>query len=198
MAFNSKNFDTIIQVYIKDSPLVLKPNKDERKIFANNETGSLEISCPQEFILLHELCHLVEVDESRLFKTDFGLTDVPNYQPKTCNASLRELRVFAFQINVAESLKVNESYPKTLKKILTEIVINLAGGRLAPGESYSEKLEYYAEKLAEYLEIYTVERFNQIWEKRMQILWAIKNEAELSMTQSHNFYSNSPFKEISI
>ncbi len=61
--------------------------------------------------LVHEMAHFVEIDEGRMAEPGWGLR-VPEqwaynrmcFEPTTCQATVREIRVMAFQLNILEYL----------------------------------------------------------------------------------------------
>jgi len=139
--------------------------------------------------LLHELAHFVEIDEARMCCTGWGLhvrqVLVFNqlcYEPQTSQATERELRVIAYQTNLALALGYASrlpSYVTALSWLADYCNVPLADGRLlsehGPKEVNYERVEasrnrWRLSRARQLQSTYTYERFQQEWHRKLQLL----------------------------
>jgi hypothetical protein len=93
--------------------------------------------------------------------------------------TLREMRVFAYQINVFEKLQIKFSGLEDLKDYGSVALDILGDSAFAPGESDKEKKTWLIAKFEEYLKTCTAEDFEARWNHRMELLWKIKFDSLL-------------------
>lgn len=148
-------------------------------------------------VLIHEIAHFVEIDEKRMFKHMWGLK-VPEkwlfgqwcIEPVTNQATMRELRVGAIQMNIFEWLgekgfveyKRNlfgdyECHHKTNMYSLEESIENFVDSMkympdwyLIPGKGDEKRKVWLTAKLKKFMKVYTIEWFLRRWEQRCEIV----------------------------
>lgn len=140
--------------------------------------------------LVHEMSHFVEIDERRMTAYGWGL-HVPEIhiagrlclEPQTMQATERELRVIAFQVNVLEYL----GFPRSIRDLVAPldwmpdfVFVPIEDGTSAFGEDHTHKLGYgdiqksqkrWCAKRVEALRgTFTTERFLSEWKRRNEVL----------------------------
>lgn len=140
--------------------------------------------------LVHEMSHFVEIDEGRMTEFGWGL-HVPEIhiagrlclEPQTRQATERELRVIAFQVNVLEYL----GFPRSVRDLVEPldwmpdwVFVPIEDGSSAFGEDRSHKLSYReitksqkrwcAKEVERLRPTFTAERFIAEWKRRNELL----------------------------
>lgn len=135
----------------------------------NTETGY--------WYLCHELSHFVEIESHRLLQPNGGLTFDGHKKATKMGASLRELRVVAYHINLMRSYNFSHQEEHTILGFPAIIAQEYPDQEFIPGITYEQKKEFLTETLNSYLKIYTVEKFHAEWNKKMEFLASL-NETE--------------------
>lgn len=125
--------------------------------------------------LLHEMGHFVEIDQPRMAKYGWGLKFGKYYQigmhsghePYTAQSVWREIRVWAYQINLMNHYNI----PETIEN-MTASADYLPAICYVPGKTKEERLAYVAAETRKMslLPAYQVVSFATEWERRAKIL----------------------------
>ena len=185
-------FSILFNRYLKNSPIHLIDN-DEKQAHADKEAGTLRVNYSKRndfFLLSHEMAHLVEIEEHRLFMDNFGLKDDQGWTKKLTKLgpSVREMRVFSFQINLCERLGINKEQIESLKRSIPGAISSglFSDHNFIPGNNHFEKKRWVEDTFNECLKIYSFEEFEARWETRMKKLWNIFNEAQAKKNPPHS------------
>lgn len=118
--------DNLLEMFFKDSPIIIDWDfKNTQRIeYQNKRPKQLVLGAwagPKQCIthLMHEMAHLVEIDDKRILKYGWGLKTPEEYipgryghfasMPVTYQPSLRECRVIAMQWQLQNYLGIEES-----------------------------------------------------------------------------------------
>lgn len=136
--------------------------------------------------LLHEICHFVEIDEARMCSPMWGLRFPREqsfvsfngyrstwFEPKTTQATERELRVFAMQ----EAMHIYLDVPPIREKVPDLCSFLMDAHLILPGSGKDQKerwiLDRFDQIRASRPEMYTVEHVRRVWASRwMKIMSA--------------------------
>lgn len=116
----------LLEMFFKDSPIVIdwEFHGTQKIIYKNERPKQLVLGAwagPRQCIthLMHEMAHLVEIDDKRILKHGWGLKTPEEYIPGryghfasipvTAQPSLRECRVIAMQWQLQNYLGIEES-----------------------------------------------------------------------------------------
>lgn len=179
---NSPQQDQLMEIYFKDSPIVVDWDfHHSQKV----EDGKLVLgpwAGPSQCItnVIHEMGHLVEIDDARILAHGWGLhvpmteclgREYPN--PVTPKACMREVRVFAMQWQLQNFLGIKTEIRELvrLNRFLPDFCFVPKEGE-QEGESYDEpRLRYLERRLLEYVKgKYTLEFFNREWSRKNELL----------------------------
>ncbi len=144
--------------------------------------------------LVHEMSHFVEIDEPRMACFGWGLRlpEIWVYnrmcvEPTTMQATARELRVFAYQVNVLDYL----GEPSSIEDLVGSMVhmpdlvhVPIEDGTQAWSEDRRAKdwdyreieasqLRWCARQVEEHRKEFTLERFLSEWKRRNETLKAL-------------------------
>lgn len=141
--------------------------------------------------LLHEMCHLVEIDDRRVTVYGWGLTYTEveilgrAYQePSTCQDVRRELRVLAYQTNLRQALELSPSVEETVRSL-----VHLPGWCFVPGPGPAKARHAWCMKRLESLSrkhSYSFESFDKEWWRKIALLRAIKNSGDSPITNQRH------------
>lgn len=123
--------------------------------------------------LIHEMCHLVEIDRPRMNQFGWGLShgkyweigSHSGYEFHTNQSVLRECRVWAFAKNVQDAFGIQED----LEEVVSSATY-LGAFHFMPGKGDKEKLKSVANEVKKGLPKYTFELFKKEWRERMEYL----------------------------
>lgn len=127
--------------------------------------------------LVHEMCHLVEIDDSRMTVRNWGLHSTgylaaiaagrPWFGPTTDQALRREMRVWAYQWNVTAALSLPGE--KGIAELVRPAVF-VDGFMNFPGETEKDRLAAIAQEVEAMLPEYSFDRFCEEWARRMPVI----------------------------
>ena len=134
--------------------------------------------------LIHEMSHLVEIDDGRILEPGWGLR-LPYYllmgrwvnEPNTTQATERELRVFAYQYNVLDHLGMR--FHNEVDALVHMPDFPLVVERESePKDSYPDRrlaaVHWFRSEVDRLRNVYTYGRFEKEWARKVQLLAEIK------------------------
>lgn len=165
---------------------------DDSKLILGLRCGPLGFDIKS---LIHEIAHFVEIDEKRMFLKGWGL-NVPRkfifnqycVDPRTNQATMRELRVGAIQMNIL--LWLNEkgyttfdSFPQdycaeyvtdlfSLDNEIQNFVKSMnwmPDWLMIPGKGDDGRKLWMTNKIKKFMKVYTIEWFLKRWENRCKL-----------------------------
>jgi hypothetical protein len=173
----SKQKDFILNKYFKDSSIVIDwkhegQRIDEHSLVLGGRAG-YEVCLTN---LIHEMGHLVEIDDARIMEYSWGLTLPEVYlpgrysrmapTPATTQACLRECRVIAMQWLLQNAIGITTSALEAVSSLQY-----MPDFFLAPGVSDQDKLDFLKEQMLEYAaNKYTLEYFDTEWIRKVQLI----------------------------
>lgn len=157
--------------YIKIDEFIEGSNVDELGIKLGCRTGpTYEITGAT-----HELCHLVEIDDARTMVSNWGfkigqieINGILYYEPQTNQASMREMRVFAYQYNLDKELGLKPDFLYFAK--LLDYMADW-GTMMKSGEKSDERYARLAGMMEDMAKKeFTVEKFKKELERKKKII----------------------------
>ena len=169
---------------------------DDGIIIIGNRAGSID--WPDSYLvsnLVHEMAHLVEIDDARMRCYGWGLKypEVWVYnrmciEPTTKQITERELRVAAYQVNVLDYLGVENSVDditSPLDYVADTCFVPLEDGREPFGDNYetvkaeninikASQQRWRVNQVNSLRKEYTLERFISEWHRKIK--WMNENE----------------------
>lgn len=138
--------------------------------------------------LIHEMCHLVEIDDQRMTSYGWGL----NYgaliqyimgqrcqEFVTIQATKREIRCWAYQMNVYKALGINETVSDLVKVAvhMGDWPILCYNDKIGFKGDKEKALKWVEDEVKKAMGIYTFERFESEWFRKMGVLTKRHKEA---------------------
>lgn len=178
-----KNLKLIHDKFFKNNPIKYKEKfegqgiDDDRYILGLMAGPSCELQN-----LIHEMCHLVEIDKKRLIKkpkSSWGLSlgkywqigTQWGYEPQTDQSVQREMRVWAYQHAISNALSLEEGSTKELVKSATWLdAFFIYRYQTVKVNTDFEALSIMASQVEELSNIYNYDRFCQEWHDRMKLI----------------------------
>jgi len=141
--------------------------------------------------LLHEMCHLVEIDDERICYRGWGLRIPYTFvlgqtcvEPKTLQATEREMRVLAYQMNLTEHLgyKFQDRSITSLEYLYDFWDVGWTHARRYIRRGYQVREEktksWLCKQVYKLRDVYTYKRFELEWERKVGLLKAHKEDYE--------------------
>lgn len=157
---------------------VLQAIEDESQKIQSN--GGVTLGCmagPSMEVsnLIHEMSHFVEIDDARMNVYGWGLSygkeiTIPGHgtfhEPVTWQATQRELRVFAYQVNVHEKFSVKMSF-----KEIAETLHHVHDYYMVPSDR-DKREPFLITRLKKLVAQprYSFESFEKEWKRKLAIL----------------------------
>lgn len=185
-------YDLLQARYFSSSTKIgYSPNLEGQFIDENNVIWIGDRAGPEIDVshLIHEMCHFVEIDDVRMREPGWGLK-VPRVwvfdryciEPTTIQMTERELRVMAYQFNVMQFLKLGVTpleLAKPLRWLPDNTYVPLEDGTRAwsengPKLNYAQtcksQVRWMANQISELSRVFTLERFESEWNRKVQLL----------------------------
>lgn len=139
--------------------------------------------------LIHEMCHFVEIDDKRMTRSGWGLRYGTRIEvlgrhydePATCQATMREIRVVAYQSNVYAHLGITWHSDSELADLLCRFMPDAI---FLPCARESRK-KYILEQIREHKKQYTCDRFVIEWNRKSKIL---QKRAKSATRKAHGLF----------
>lgn len=184
---------SVLDLFPKNGPIRYQEDIEGQRIaedgtiLLGRRAGSNKDLCN----VVHEMGHFVEIDEARMAVWGWGLTlrevvvcGQLCIEPETNQATLREMRVIAFQANVCESFKVPfnlRDQAKSLRWLPDTTWVPLENGEAPYGEGHAKRnwcrdkieasqLKWVLNGIASMRKTYTTELFLSEWHRRIALL----------------------------
>ena len=186
----------IKEQYFNDSPILISESIEGQEV-SDTKVITLGLKAGPSYLvynLLHEMSHLVEIEDHRMTKPSWGLKYGnliqiilgQEYQNFTSTqATEREIRVFAYQQHLLNHYQI-ESSLSDQAKLCTYLGdwANVCYGDKLNHHDKAKALRWVEAQIFEKMKIYTLDRFNQEWDRKQIIL---KN---LAIDELSNKYSS--------
>jgi len=188
--WNTVQHQRLVDTYLKDSPIELNWEMHDTQQVKDNKLIFGAWAGPLRCIthVIHEMCHLVEIDDARILEEGWGLRMPQVYipgrysrlaaVPATYQPSLRETRVAALQYHVQRYIGI----PTTFRSVINSFQFlpdwcNIPHGIDLDSNDYSYKdidearYQFLQNYLIQCMEgKYTLDFFHQEWKRKNQLL----------------------------